>query len=427
MRRSSIVGFTLALTASLTLSGCPGNEAKTPKKSGELRELSLGGHWLAANRAAINGVLATYGRGGAKWNGAHRPVATIDWDNTMMKNDLGDATLFWMLRNEKILQPVRRNWQTTSKKLTYEGNALLNRACNGAADPGRPLATAHVPACADAILTAYLDGATKDGAKIWTEETTATTHQPYAWAAQIMAGYTADEQREFAKAALAEAKTKPLGTTFTVGTRAGLPASVQLYDEMKDLVGALQDDGFEAWIVSASPQTVVEVAAAEARVDRAHVIGIRTIIDDQLKATARLVGCATIPDGDDTIIPFSEGKRCWINRAVFELPPNAQLLRPTDPATRAVFAAGDSDGDVAMLQDASALKLVLNRGRLQVMCNAYANAGNTWRVQPMFLGPAPRHVQPFPCAGAVDAKGDRLTEESGAAIGDQFDSVYALP
>lgn len=425
MRRRTFLGLALAFTT--TLAGCPGNEAKAPKKGGELRELSLGGRWLPANRRAINEMLATYGRGGAKWNPSQRPVATLDWDNTMMKNDLGDATLFWLLRNEKILQPARRNWASTSKKLTYEGQALLNGACNTAGEPGRPLATARVPACADAIVTVYLDGATKDGAKVWTDETTATTHQPYAWSAQLMAGYTLDEQREFAKAAFAEAKTRPMGSTITVGTRPGMPASVQVYDEMKDLVGAMQDDGFDVWIVSASPQPVAEVAAAEAGIDRGHVIGVRTVIDDQLKATAHLVGCGNVPDGDDTIIPFLEGKRCWINRAIFEQLPVAQRLKTVDVSKRPVFAAGDSDGDVAMLQDATALKLVVNRGRLQLMCNAYANAGNAWRVQPMFIAPAPRHAQPFPCSEALDMHGERLTDENGAAIGDQIDSVYALP
>jgi phosphoserine phosphatase len=397
MRRFKLFGLALAVVT--TLIGCPSNEVKAPKKGGELRELSLGGRWLPANRQAINGMLATYGRGGAKWDARHRPVATIDWDNTMMKNDLGDATLFWMLKNEKILQPPRRNWSSTSKRLTYEGTALLNSACNTAAEPGRPLATAHVPACADAIVTVYLDGATKDGAKVWTDETTPTTHQPYAWAAQIMAGYTIDEQREFAKAAFAEAKTRPMGSTMTVGTRPGMPASVQIYDEMKDLVGALQDDGFEVWIVSASPQPVAEVGAAEAGIDRAHVIGVRTVVDDQLKGTSHLVGCGNIPDGDDTIIPFLEGKRCWINRAIFEELPVAQRLKTVEPSKRAVFAAGDSDGDVAMLQDATALKLVL----------------------------APRHAQPFPCSEALDMHGERLTDENGAAIADQIDAVYALP
>src|SRR6476469_2573661 len=35
----------------------------------------------------------------------HPPVAAFDWYNTVIKNDVGDATVFWMLKHDLILKP----------------------------------------------------------------------------------------------------------------------------------------------------------------------------------------------------------------------------------------------------------------------------------------------------------------------------------
>src|SRR5687768_17795066 len=41
-----------------------------------------------------------------------------------------------------------------------------------------------------------------------------------------------------------------------------------------------------------------------------------------------------------------------------------------DAQHRPVMVAGDSDTDIAMMKDATALKLVINRNKVQLMCNA---------------------------------------------------------
>ena len=107
------------------------------------------------------------------------------------------------------------------------------------------------------------------------------------------------------------------------------------------------------------------------------------------------------------------------------MPVAAQLPR-ADPAHRPTFSAGDSDTDVAFVQDATDLKLVINRNRVALMCNAYANAGNKWLVQPMFIDPLPRHA-PYPCGTTNDAAGRPIVDEDGRPIADQEDRVFAAP
>ena len=103
---------------------------------------------------------------------------------------------------------------------------------------------------------------------------------------------------------------------------------------------------------------------------------------------------------------------------IFRQPPAAQLSR-ADAAHRQVFAAGDSDTDVAFVQDATDLKLVIDRQRVALMCNAISNAGGRWLVQPMFFDPMPRRASPYPCSTTVDPDGQTIVDENGQRMRDQ--------
>src|SRR6185295_9974342 len=96
----------------------------------------------------------------------------------------------------------------------------------------------------------------------WTREVTLTTNEGYAWLARLLAGHAPEEVAELARHAYAENAAAPIGATQTVGTRS-VTAWVRIYPQMRDLVATLQEDGFDVWIVSASPQAVVEVVAHE--------------------------------------------------------------------------------------------------------------------------------------------------------------------
>jgi hypothetical protein len=61
------------------------------------------------------------------------------------------------------------------------------------------------------------------------------------------------------------------------------------------------------------------------------------------------------------------------------------------------------------------------------MCNAYANYGDMWLVQPLFIGTAACRLAPFACAAGVDGDGNPLVDEVGGPIADQADAVCELP
>ena len=101
-----------------------------------------------------------------------------------------------------------------------------------------------------------------------------------------------------------------------------------------------------------------------------------------------------------------------------------QLAVNPDPARRPVFAAGDSDTDIAFVKDATVLKLAIGRGKVQLMCNALNNRDDKWLFQPRFISPRARRTTPYPCSTTRDARGDLIVDEAGLPIADQLEPLY---
>ncbi|MDH5671316.1 MAG: haloacid dehalogenase-like hydrolase [Myxococcales bacterium] len=382
--------------------------------------------WLDDNRAAINAMITDLGSSSPDYDPEFRPVAVFDWDNTVIKNDIGDQTMAYLIENDKVLQPPGKDWAVTNENLTAEAKASLNAACDDLAAEGEPLPTSGDADCAAAIFSIYYDGvvAGSDQAA-WQNGKTYTINQPYAWVAQLLSGYSPASVRQFANAAFDRALSEPEGATKTVGG-ISMAAYIRVYEPMADLAAALQRNGFDVWVVTASPQNVVDGIANEVGVDADHVIGIRNVLEGGL-LTYGFQGCGTVADDNRTMITFDRGKRCWINKVIFGLDAADQEAQAADPANRPVFVAGDSDTDIAMLKDATHLKLVINRNKTEAMCNAYANYDSKWFVQPMFIEPKAQRTAGYACSTATDHEGNAIVDEAGASIADQDDSVYALP
>ncbi|MCC6525220.1 MAG: haloacid dehalogenase-like hydrolase [Polyangiaceae bacterium] len=274
--------------------------------------------WLPENRTALNDMILALGATNPSYNPARRPVVAFDWDNTVLKNDIGDATFFWMVANDKVLQPAGRDWSTTSPNLTLAARNALNGACDAAGNPGEPLLTS-LPAnyaCADEIVSIYNSGKTVAGAQgnAWSPAVTLTMNSAYAWVAQLLAGYKPHEVRDMARAAFDQNNLAALDTKQTVGTNTTLTGYVRVYEEIRDLAETLDQNGFDVWVVTASPQFVVEAISDEIGVPMARVVGIRNVIVGG-RLTADLEGCGSVADGDNTMISFYNGKRCWMSLA----------------------------------------------------------------------------------------------------------------
>ncbi len=83
---------------------------------------------------------------------------------------------------------------------------------------------------------------------------------------------------------------------------------------------------------------------------------------------------------------FDEGKRFWIRHAIFGMPPDQAIAAPSPTDPRPVLAGGDSDTDFAMLESASAMRVLFDRGGPRVTCLARREP-DTFIVLPQFVDP----------------------------------------
>jgi phosphoserine phosphatase len=358
--------------------------------------------WHGDNRARLNKMIAEHGRGSPGYQASAPPVAVFDFDNTTVKNDIGDGLVFWMLANSKVLQPPGRDWKAVSPLLTDAAVAALKAACDAQAEPGQPLttdqSTAASRACADEIVAVYDTDKTSAGAPAYLRGADDFVNPAYALAVQLLAGYTPDEVRAMARATIDFNLAQPVGAKQRIGNRE-VAGYIRRYEQIEDLMRTLRNAGFDVWIVSASAQQPVEVFGAYYGVPADHVVGVRATLDAKGRLTARFQGAGRFADGNAELITYRDGKRYWINKAVFGERDPARQMQPTNRLhDRLVFVAGDSDTDLSMLKDAR-YKLVLNRNKTELMCHAFHNDGGQghWWVNPMFIDPKPQKSTPYGC------------------------------
>ncbi|MEU6127407.1 haloacid dehalogenase-like hydrolase [Streptomyces sp. NPDC047123] len=386
-------------------------------------DLTVSKGWYGTNRARLQRMIDTYGHCGPRHDkGGAKPVATFDWDNTVIKNDIGDATMFWLLRHGKIRTPRHGDWRTTSRYLTAPAARALTAACPAT---GTTLPTHRNTACADEILSVYAEGTTTAGRTAFDGFDHRRMEPQYAWLAQLTRGWTTRQVERFTAAARTQNLAAPVGTEQRVGT-GKVTGWVRYYDQQRDLIRTLKKAGFDVYIVSASPEPVAEVWSRSVGIDARHTLGIRNV-SDHGRLTAHLQGCGTVEDGDDSMITYIDGKRCWINQEIFGVRgAAAEKVQPA--ARRQVFAAGDSDTDVSFLRDATGLRLALNRNKSELMCRAYENGDGRWLVNPMFIEPKGRQAAPYPCAstGYTERDGGQgpVRRSDGSVIPDQKDTVF---
>jgi hypothetical protein len=206
----------------------------------------------------------------------------------------------------------------------------------------------------------------------------------YAWTVSLQAGYTPAEIGTMASTAFAERVAAAEGSTVTVGYINDVHGYNRIYEQIGDLIGSLSASGFDVWVSTASAEPAVAAIAPQAGVASDHVIGVRAALDGNGKTTMDFEGCGGFADGNQDIINYKQGKRCWLNKVIFGLSDaSAQMSSPV-PID---FAAGDSDTDVYFVKDAAGLRLAVNRQKKELMCNAYANTDGKWLVNPMFIEP----------------------------------------
>ena len=304
------------------------------------------GSWLPGNKARLDRLIKQHGRGSAGYDPKRPPVAAFDWDNTMIRNDIGEAVFFRAIREIGFKFDQPGFWDLIPEEF---GRDSLRADTEAAAR--LPLAQAQ-------RTPEYLryrkhfhevyERVKKEGPAMGVE---------YGWLVQLMAGFSKEELERFADEAIAAELAKPLGEEDISGFDGDpapirIPSGIRPFAEMFDLVARLQDAGWDVRIVSATAEWVVARFAARAGIPAGHVHGVRALTRG---------GRLTTKLSQKT---WGQGKA-------------DVLLRRAGRAPR--LAAGDSNSDLQMLESSKGESLVVDRGTEPLGSKA---RGRGWIVQP---------------------------------------------
>ena len=106
---------------------------------------------------------------------ASKPVAVFDWDNTVIKNDVGAATLFHMVREGLVKRPAK--W-TDLADLTDGARSSLAAACAG---DGEFLPSREKALCGEMLAALYKKGKLPGDAAPFKEHDHRTYRPTTAW------------------------------------------------------------------------------------------------------------------------------------------------------------------------------------------------------------------------------------------------------
>ncbi|MBP7433923.1 haloacid dehalogenase-like hydrolase [bacterium] len=291
-----------------------------------------------------------------------KPVAVFDWDNTVVFNDIGDYFFSWMLEHDLFKYP---DWKKASPYLTDEAVTIIKENCPD--ESGFIKGSDHK--CFQILTDIYVKGTLPDGSAAFTGFDPDLYQPAYAFLSHLLAGYSVKDLEILCEQAVKEAVQEE---------------EVLIYPEMQWLIDELFKTGFDVWIISASPQILVETFAKRAGIDPKNVVGVRNVTENGL-LTYDLKGCGPFRDKDNRMMTYRIGKRCWMNELIFGITGTTALLPAEDLSKRPLFAAGDSDTDVHFMMDAKGLRLLINRNKPEITKMAVENIDRLWIINEPFI------------------------------------------
>ena len=111
--------------------------------------------------------------------------------------------------------------------------------------------------------------------------------------------------------------------------------SNKIYEPMRDLISILKENGFEIWIITASPEGMYQQFLSKAlEIPITNIVGIKSVIKDGI-----------ITDEIINPVPQDHGKKWAIESFVQDVP---------------LLVAGNSRGDKEMIEFSKGLKIIVN-------------------------------------------------------------------
>lgn len=316
--------------------------------AGELLE----GGWTGENRERLERLIQAYGKGGPLWDANQPPLATFDWDNTMIRNDIGEAVFFHSIREMRFkFERGDRFWNLIPKEFGRDDIRASYEAI-------QRLPVEQAKQTPEYQRYRKLFHQAYEQVKLHGEE----LNVDYGWLVQLMAGFTVPELEHLADEVIAFETGRGVGQEAIADSGVDpsplhIPAGIRPYAEMFLLARRLQEAGWDVRIVSATAEWIVARFARLAGMTPDKVHGVRTRLY-RGKLTTRL-----------TQKTWRQGKADTI------------LRRAGRPSR---LAAGDSNSDIQMLQLSQGESLVIDL-RKEPLGSIALKGG--WLLQPPFPVP----------------------------------------
>lgn len=344
---SRLTKLLLPLLLAALLSACPpAAETKPdPTQPAPAPAIELTGHWEQDVADGLEQLVRSHGRSSAGYDPTAPPVVVFDFDNTVIRGDIGRAFFDWMALHDRFRFDAAV-WQALpddKREAIREAHQSLQQL------PAAERAdSAELQRFRKRMHRAY-----------WSLCHDTDPAQCYPWQVRFYAGYTPDAVRAMAAEVFAAELKRPLGSEpIRAGDDDPAPAitstGIRLHPEILQLMELLKTHGFELWVVTAGPQWVVQGAAAHLPLEAERMIGMRTVLADG-ELTTEMAEPPT----------FREGKVAAIEEFIGRKP---------------LLVVGDSWTDAEMMAYGQHAVLI-DRGYADLKKKAFDSG---WWVQPDF-------------------------------------------
>lgn len=378
MKNKPAVLLLAALISAAMLGGCASGPNSAASSSQSQSAVKLADrNWDSFNKSQIEKLIVTYGKTSPNYNPAKPPYAVFDWDNTMVFLDVEEATLIYQLENlrfnmtpEQMDKALRMSVPKTNFVKDYNNAAgqpvNIDLVVPDAVDSYRWIYSNYKGLKGSLSLEEvkknphYTNFVTKVRYMYEAIGDTFDVSVAYPWVLYLFTGQNESQVRGMVNETLAWQKTQPIQkvkwtSPASLPGKAGVVSvswknGLRLMPEMQELIKTFRDAGIDTWICTASFVDVIKEISSN------PAYGYNNPAD-------RVIGMELERDANGIIqTEFrkgyaqtqQKGKTQALNR--FVVPKYGY---------GPIFVAGDSEGDMNMMQDFADTKQVLIVNRLK--------------------------------------------------------------
>jgi len=320
----------------------PENAAAKPAKD------VLGpGAWTPAARAAIDRLVAKKGFSSKGYDAQKPPAAVLSWEGVFFVHDAAAEVFYQMAVSARF-------------KITPEFWRIIPVAYGRQKIFAAYQQFSILPQSIWEDEPAYLQFRKQFALSYQNQCRNESWSTCRGFLAQLFAGFSPEEARQYAATVINAQLQRPLGAgTFAAGPQDQSPARVEeglrVVPEVRGLVSALLQAGFDVWVVDQYPQPVLEAAAAPAGVPASRVLGIRVKV---------VKGVMT--DDIDGDVPARGAKTAAVIAVLGRAPE---------------LVVGASSDDAALLGYGKGVRVLIDHGDKKLDAKARKKG---WIVQPAF-------------------------------------------